>query len=317
MKALSKSPENRFQSGQDLVRELEQCNASVSKVAPPAAAVKPKVQAAGAAAGVGAKLAPKPSGPASAPVIPKPSPAANPTPKVAASAAAPAAPAPVSKPNFSVDPLMAEPDETSAAVAKTSFSELEELPPLKEAFVPSISPDSCGGRSSAHAASAAWQKGRRKAARFRFVKWHKGRLPNFVRPRPSFIYMGLEGRRCSLSSLSAPWRCTIILKITMATVRGPQSLRRRPRLQNKQLRHRQRRTPRLRSPRPKLRRRHRSRRLLQLRSNRKLRRQIAADAPRTHAAAPVVAQLTVSSVPPGAQITFDGSPLVPESVHAY
>src|SRR5207248_8274049 len=48
---------------------------------------------------------------------------------------------PASKPGFSVDPMMAEPDESSASVAKTSFSELEELPPLKEAFVPSISPE--------------------------------------------------------------------------------------------------------------------------------------------------------------------------------
>src|SRR5437868_15384152 len=50
MKAISKSPDNRFQSGQELVRGLEQCNASATKVAPPAAAVKPKVQAAAAAA---------------------------------------------------------------------------------------------------------------------------------------------------------------------------------------------------------------------------------------------------------------------------
>src|SRR5205823_8843411 len=62
MKAISKSPDNRFQNGQELVRELEQCNASATKVAPLAAAVKPKVQAAGAA--VGAKLTPKPIVPA-------------------------------------------------------------------------------------------------------------------------------------------------------------------------------------------------------------------------------------------------------------
>ena len=141
MKAISKSPDNRFQSGQELVRELEQCNASATKVAPPAAAVKPKVQAAGAAAGVGAKLAPKPSAPAQPGATANPSPAAKPMPKPVASAAAPAAAKPASKPGFSVDPMMAEPDEATAAVPKTSFSELEELPPLKEAFVPSISPE--------------------------------------------------------------------------------------------------------------------------------------------------------------------------------
>jgi serine/threonine-protein kinase len=140
MRAISKSPENRFQSSQELVRELEQCNASATKVAPPAAAVKPKVQAAGAAAGVVAKLAPKPSVPAPPAATTKPAPAAKPMPKVAASAAAPSTAAPASKPAFSVDPMMAEPDETSAAVSKSSFSDLEELPPLKEVFVPSISP---------------------------------------------------------------------------------------------------------------------------------------------------------------------------------
>jgi serine/threonine-protein kinase len=140
MKAISKSPENRFQSGQDLVRELEQCNASATKVAPAAAAAKPKVQAASAAAGVAAKIAPKPSAPAQPGAAAKSAASAKPTPKLAASAAAPATAEPASKPGFSVDPMMAEPDEASAAAAKTSFSDLEELPPLKEVFVPSISP---------------------------------------------------------------------------------------------------------------------------------------------------------------------------------
>ena len=137
MKAISKSPDNRFQSGQELVRELEQCNASATKVAP--AAGKAKVQAAGAAAGVAAKPAPNPSAAAQPGTAPKPAVSAKPTPKIAASAAVPATAEPASKPGFSVDPMMAEPDEASAAVAKTSFSDLEELPPLKEVFVPSIS----------------------------------------------------------------------------------------------------------------------------------------------------------------------------------
>lgn len=141
MKAISKSPDNRFQNGQELVRELEQCNASATKVAPPAAAVKPKVQAAGAAAGIGAKIAPKPSAPPQPGTTTKPGDAGKPMPKPMASAAAPATAKPAAKPGFSVDPMMAEPDESSVSVAKTSFSELEELPPLKEAFVPSISPE--------------------------------------------------------------------------------------------------------------------------------------------------------------------------------
>src|SRR5205807_6657200 len=105
MKAISKSPENRFQNGQQLVRDLEQCNASATKVAPPAAPVRPKVQAAGAAA-VGAKLAPKPSVPAQSGRTAKPVPAAKPMPQVSASAAAPATAKPASKPTFSVDPMM-------------------------------------------------------------------------------------------------------------------------------------------------------------------------------------------------------------------
>jgi serine/threonine-protein kinase len=141
MKAISKSPENRFQSCQDLLREIEQCNSS-TKTAPPTAAVKPKAQA--AVAGVGAKPAAKPS------VAAQPTPAAKPLPKPVSSAAPapappkPAAPAPAapnSIPGFSVDPMMAEPDEAAPVVAtKASFSDLEELPPLKEAYVPSISP---------------------------------------------------------------------------------------------------------------------------------------------------------------------------------
>src|SRR6185312_14553 len=65
---------------------------------------------------------------------------AKPAPKVAASTAPPASAEPNSKAGFSVDPMMAESAEAGAAVAKTSFSDLEELPPLKEVFVPSVSP---------------------------------------------------------------------------------------------------------------------------------------------------------------------------------
>jgi serine/threonine-protein kinase len=141
MKAISKSPENRFQSCQELLRELEQCNSS-TKTAPLAAAVKPKVQA--AVAGVGAKPVSKPS------VAAQPTPTAKPLPKPVSSAApapavpkpgAPAPAAPNSNRGFSVDPMMAEPDEATPIIGnKTSFSDLEELTPLKEAYVPSISP---------------------------------------------------------------------------------------------------------------------------------------------------------------------------------
>jgi len=135
MKAISKSPENRFQSGQELVRELEHCKTTVTKVAPPAPAVKPKTQAVGAAAGIGAK----PAVPTGKPTAP-PKPPAQPQAK--ASAAAPATATPATKPTYRVDPLVADDDDAGpAADSKKTFSDLEELPPLKEIFVPSISPD--------------------------------------------------------------------------------------------------------------------------------------------------------------------------------
>lgn len=134
MKAISKSPDNRFQSGHELVRALEQCNASANPVAP-AAPARPKVQAASASAGVsvGAKLG----------VSPRPNPVAQVSPKPAASLAPGAAKptAKPAKPSFSVDPLVADDDSRPAVGSKISFSELAELPPLKEVFVPSISPE--------------------------------------------------------------------------------------------------------------------------------------------------------------------------------
>ncbi|HKW17454.1 MAG TPA: serine/threonine-protein kinase [Terriglobales bacterium] len=136
MKALSKSPENRYQSGQELIHDLEQCNAAPKKVTM-VAPQKPKAQA--AAAGVG----PGKAAPGSKPfaqATPAPAkPAAPPAP--AASAAAPATETEAPAPSFAIDPMMADNDEgTPAAAARKSFSELEELPPLKEIFVPSISP---------------------------------------------------------------------------------------------------------------------------------------------------------------------------------
>jgi len=137
MKAISKSPDNRFQSGHELVRALEQCNASANPVAP-AAPARPKVQAASASAGVNAGAKPG--------VSPKPNPVARVLPKPAASVAPAAAKPPAkppAKPSFSVDPLVADADDSRPAVgSKISFSELAELPPLKEVFVPSISPES-------------------------------------------------------------------------------------------------------------------------------------------------------------------------------
>jgi serine/threonine protein kinase len=128
MKTISKSPDDRYQSGQELVRALEQCKQGASGLTR-AAAQPPKAQSAAAFAGAPKPTSvPKSNGPStSAP----PSPSPTPTPKITASAAPAAAPAP--KPNFAVDPMMAE--EGVAAAARASFSEIDELPPLKEVYV--------------------------------------------------------------------------------------------------------------------------------------------------------------------------------------
>jgi serine/threonine protein kinase len=194
MKALAKAPEERYQSGQDLVNDLERCKESATKAA---AAAKP---------GQPAQKAPAPQKPApvvSAPTVkpatpeasqPKPTfkpaaPAAKvptPTPPLAAKAAAAgrsgastsssasglitpnldqAAPVintspetsgetfsvesfsdasatmssaaviepEVEAPKINVDPMMAE--APKAGASSRSFSEIDELPPLKETYV--------------------------------------------------------------------------------------------------------------------------------------------------------------------------------------
>ena len=113
MKALAKSPDERYQSGQELVRDLEQCKSGASAIGvQPSAAVAPKIAPKAAAAGAGATR--------SAVVGPKAS-------------VAPAMEKP--KANFAVDPMMAE--EGTAAATHASFSEISELPPLKEVYVAS------------------------------------------------------------------------------------------------------------------------------------------------------------------------------------
>lgn len=129
MKALAKSPDERHQSGKELVNDLENCKsssalgstpaASVTPKAAPAAA-KPKAQAAAAGAGI--------SGGSAAP-------SASPTPKMSA------APTPAieeEKPGFAVDPMMAE--EGSGASSRASFSDISELPPLKEVRIAEPAP---------------------------------------------------------------------------------------------------------------------------------------------------------------------------------
>jgi serine/threonine protein kinase len=115
MKAIAKSPDERCQSGQELVRDLEQCKNSSSPLKSAAPAfVKPKPFAASAGAVPGGSQ-------------PGTAPSAN---------MSAATQDPPTKPGFKIDPMMAEEDDSSpAAKVRKSFSEMSELPPLKEVYV--------------------------------------------------------------------------------------------------------------------------------------------------------------------------------------
>jgi serine/threonine protein kinase len=191
MKALSKAPEERYQSGQDLVNDLERCKESATKAA---AAAKPGQKAPAPQKPAPAASAP-PVKPAS-PAVTQPKPtfkpavpvAKAPCPPLAAKAAAAgrsgsgvnsasssglitpnldqAAPVintspetsvetfsvesfsndpatmssaaiiepEVEAPKINVDPMMAEAPKAGAGASR-SFSEIDELPPLKEVYV--------------------------------------------------------------------------------------------------------------------------------------------------------------------------------------
>jgi hypothetical protein len=168
-KALSKAPEERYQSGQELVNDLEKCKASPAKSvgAKPAAAVAPKADpVARAKAPAAAKTQPAPkkeapaevamaaaasagwAGPAgNTPTTPHLDPssqfvtscvkatveaAALEEARMSAGTMAPEAPQ-VQTPKIHVDPMM---DPSRLAGGKgVSFSEISELPPLKEVYV--------------------------------------------------------------------------------------------------------------------------------------------------------------------------------------
>ncbi|HVO60744.1 MAG TPA: serine/threonine-protein kinase [Terriglobales bacterium] len=155
MQALSKSPEERYQHGQELMLDLDRAKEPVAKPAsssaPPASglvtpqklspAPSQKSVPANAApavmnsAGVEVSTAPKAAAAAAAAsgtatAAPTPArPAANPQPAMSSAVA----PAPAEKAKFAIDPMMAE--DGPAARKSSSFSDLEEMPPLKEVYV--------------------------------------------------------------------------------------------------------------------------------------------------------------------------------------
>lgn len=164
MKALSKMPEERYQSGQELVNDLEKCKdspakASASKktvVAKPAVQKPAATPAASPTKTTSAEGAPQHFAAAAGhggadSVTSTPSPASTDSSsdfitncvkatiesasrETATQSAATGEPPEVKAPRFAVDPMM---DESRQPGAKSrSFSEIEELPPLKEVYVP-------------------------------------------------------------------------------------------------------------------------------------------------------------------------------------
>ena len=137
MRALSKAPEARYQSGQELVNDLERCKESPAKSVAKKPGEAPQV----------AKEQQKSAPAVGAPRLTRQTPATDsggdaPPPlrkAAAASAGGGMSPATTAEPEvaaarFSVDPMMDEGNQ-SAALRGPSFSEVNELPPLKEVYV--------------------------------------------------------------------------------------------------------------------------------------------------------------------------------------
>jgi eukaryotic-like serine/threonine-protein kinase len=211
MKALSKAPEERYQSGQDLVNDLERCKESATKAAaaakpgqkapalqktapavkPPSPTVTPQAKPTVKPAAPATKVsAPTPTPPLAAkaaaagrsgggsnstsasglitpnldqaaPVINTPAEASIETfsvdpssgPSASMSSAAIVEPE-IEAPTINVDPMMAEAPRAGAGASR-SFSEIDELPPLKEVYVapppPPPPPDEPAAHDAVHA----------------------------------------------------------------------------------------------------------------------------------------------------------------------
>jgi eukaryotic-like serine/threonine-protein kinase len=312
MKAISKSPDNRFQSGQELVKALEQCNATASPVAPKVPA-RPKIQAASAAAGVG--------------VVAKPglSPKPNPVTKVLPKPVAPVAPVKANasaKPGFSVDPLVADESDSPSVGSKLSFSELAELPPLKEVFVPSISPASPS--EEAEPVQLPQADAKKKSAEEKTqipVRELAQKAVAEMRKVPPKLYLyGLGGAALLIAMIVGAMAMHNYLQdhdsqdqnkdtgraSTVATVpaqaAAKQSTPPPPVAPNPVPAQAEIAQPAPIEPKPTL----TIEEQPETPANSKA---TSRNRTKTHAAAPLVAQLTVSSVPADAQIAFDGSPL--------
>ncbi|MGC1371667.1 MAG: serine/threonine-protein kinase, partial [Candidatus Sulfotelmatobacter sp.] len=187
MKALAKDPAQRYQSGREMLDDLERCKESkpkAAKAAPakgtvvpdavkaatqakfagaaaPAPQAKPSVpsapgKAATAAASAGARAVSVPPG---GPRVQGSSPFAGSAGRPGASPAAsmssavtdePAVDPQTAAPKISVDPMMAEGGAQKGG-GGVSFSEMTELPPLKEVYISPTPSHSSADQTSAHA----------------------------------------------------------------------------------------------------------------------------------------------------------------------
>jgi serine/threonine-protein kinase len=161
MKAMAKDPAERYQTGRDLLDDLEKCKDSNPQAAKAAAWGAPNSASAAGSTMAAAKppSATKPARPVLVPAeaathqppIFKPAPArANPAAQAAASLSSAghgtsalgtraAKPVNSASPRIAVDPMMAE--SAPSAGSGVSFSEMTELPPLKEIYIaPSPAP---------------------------------------------------------------------------------------------------------------------------------------------------------------------------------
>lgn len=161
MKALCKSPDERYQSGQDLVNDLERCKENPAKTtvgSKPAAAVAPKI-----AKPAAPKVAPPAKAAAAAAGAEQftvsPTQAKGFSQEQANMSTVAMEEPEVKAPKINVDPMM---DEGEKGGAKgPSFSEISELPPLKEVYVapePAASEEEAAPQSVSQASPATIHK---------------------------------------------------------------------------------------------------------------------------------------------------------------
>jgi len=147
MKAIAKAPDDRYQNGQELVNDLEKCKENPAKASAPKPAAKAPAKAApvnsapkAAAASAGAGVSSAAKGSAVRATSVRPASTDAPSSQPAANMSAAAVKPQTETPHIAVDPMMDE--GRQAATQGRSFSDIDELPPLKEVYVAPHAPAS-------------------------------------------------------------------------------------------------------------------------------------------------------------------------------